>query len=43
MVIEFILFDPEKLFTSVLPRLALLPKSNHAKAISSFLPEKKLS
>ena len=24
-VIEFILFDPEKLFTSVLPRLTLLP------------------
>ena len=35
-VIEFILFDPEKLFTSVLPRLTLLPFSNYAQAISSF-------
>ena len=34
---EFILFDPEKLFTSVLPRLILLPYSNYAQAISSFL------
>ena len=38
-VIEFILFDPEKLFTSVLPRLTLLPYSNYAKAILSFFPK----
>ena len=35
-VTEFILFDPEKLFTSVLPRLTLLPYSNYAEAILSF-------
>ena len=35
-VIEFKLFDPEKPFTSVLPRLALLHYSNYAQAISFF-------
>ena len=35
-VLEFILFDPGKLFTSVLPRLTLLPYSNYAQAILSF-------
>ena len=35
-IIEFILFDREKLFKSVLPRLTLLPHSNYAKAILSF-------
>ena len=39
-VIEFILFDPEKLFTSVLHRLTLLPYSNYVQAIlTSFLKE----
>ena len=39
-VVEFILFDPEKLFTSGLPRLTLLPYSNYAKAMLSFFPKK---
>ena len=32
-VTEFILFDPEKLLTSVLPRLTLLPYSSYTQAI----------
>ena len=32
-VIKFILFDPKKLFTSVLPRLTLLRYCNYAQAI----------
>ena len=36
--IEFILFDPEKLFiTFVLPRLTLLPYSNYGQAMLSFV------
>ena len=42
-ITEFILFDTEKLFTSVLPRLTLLPYSNYAQAILSFFSEWKLS
>ena len=43
-IIDFILFDPEKLFTSVLPGLTLLPSySNYAQAMLSFISEKKLS